>query len=205
MSVWRLFVDSTDKEQLKSSCYEEERAMCLYLTSSPSSPLHLHRLLNVYPQSKIYFAHWPDLSYGSAPVVAHGKKVMGGVGLAVSRIDDLSKGLVDLSEQHAFTMRVDPVNFKVSEYRDTVYVPIILRVPVAAAAVTDMMHAFTHEWRWFCAQNMRYVLSSSLQLLSHCILVVVSSMFPKDFTPEAHCAFDKFLCALSLALSEKYR
>lgn len=70
-------------------------------------------------------------------MVAHGKKVMGGVALAVSKIDDLSKGLLDLSEQHAFTMRVDPANFKVSEYRDTVYVPILLRVAVAAAAVTD--------------------------------------------------------------------
>lgn len=52
--------------------------------------------------------------------------------MAVSKIDDLTKGLLDLSEQHAFTMRVDPANFKVSDCRDTVYAPILLRV-----AVTD--------------------------------------------------------------------
>lgn len=70
-------------------------------------------MLSVYPQTKIYFSHWSDLSNGSAPVKAHGKKVMGGVALAVSKIDDLTKGLLDLSEQHSYTMRVDPANFKV--------------------------------------------------------------------------------------------
>lgn len=43
------------------------------------------------------------------------------------------------------------------------------------------------------------------QLLGHCILVVIAQMFPNDLTPEAHCALDKFLAALALALSEKYR
>ena len=73
----------------------------------------LHRMLSVYPQTKTYFSHWPDLSPGSAPVQAHGKKVMGGVALAVSKIDDLTNGLLNLSEQHAFQLRVDPANFKV--------------------------------------------------------------------------------------------
>lgn len=68
----------------------------------------------VYPQTKIYFAHWPSVSYGSAPVKEHGKKVLGAVGLAVSKIDDLNNGLLDLSEQHAYKLRVDPSNFKVS-------------------------------------------------------------------------------------------
>ncbi|XP_051273258.1 hemoglobin subunit alpha-1 isoform X1 [Dicentrarchus labrax] len=114
----------------------------------------LSRMLTVYPQTKTYFSHWPDMSPGSAPVKAHGKKVMGGINLAVSKIDDLTNGLLELSEQHAFQLRVDPTNFKI---------------------------------------------------LSHCVLVVVSSMFPNDFTPEAHVAFDKFLTAVALALSEKYR
>ncbi|KAM3592788.1 uncharacterized protein V6R79_025188 [Siganus canaliculatus] len=114
----------------------------------------LGRMLSVYPQSKTYFSHWSDLSIGSGPVKAHGKKIMGGVAMAVSKIDDLTNGLLDLSEQHAFQLRVDPANFK---------------------------------------------------YLNHCILVVVASSFPNDFTPEAHVAFDKFLAALALALSERYR
>ncbi|XP_074476751.1 hemoglobin, alpha embryonic 5 [Sebastes fasciatus] len=112
------------------------------------------RMIVVYPQTKTYFTHWSDMSPGSAPVKAHGKKVMSGIGLAVSKIDDLNAGLLELSEQHAFQLRVDPSNFKI---------------------------------------------------LSHCILVVLAIMFPKEFSPEAHVAYDKFLCAVALALSEKYR
>ncbi|XP_059415285.1 hemoglobin embryonic subunit alpha [Carassius carassius] len=114
----------------------------------------LSRMLVVYPQTKTYFAHWKDLSPGSAPVRKHGKTVMGGVAEAVSKIDDLTSGLLNLSELHAFQLRVDPANFKI---------------------------------------------------LSHNILVVLATMFPNDFTPEVHVAMDKFLSALALALSEKYR
>ncbi|XP_067285103.1 hemoglobin embryonic subunit alpha-like [Pseudorasbora parva] len=114
----------------------------------------LSRMLVVYPQTKTYFSHWKDLSPGSAPVRKHGKTVMGGVGEAVGKIDDLTSGLLNLSELHAFQLRIDPANFKI---------------------------------------------------LSHNILVVLAILFPIDFTPEAHVAMDKFLCALSLALSEKYR
>ncbi|XP_016324109.1 hemoglobin embryonic subunit alpha-like [Sinocyclocheilus anshuiensis] len=114
----------------------------------------LSRMLVVYPQTKTYFSHWKDLSPGSAPVRRHGKTVMSGVAEAVSKIDDLTSGLLNLSELHAFQLRVDPANFKI---------------------------------------------------LSHNILVVLAILFPTDFTPEAHVAMDKFLSALSLALSEKYR
>ncbi|KAL6095309.1 hbz [Pungitius sinensis] len=114
----------------------------------------LSRMLTVYPQTKTYFAHWSDLSANSASVKNHGKNVMAGVALAVSKIDDLTAGLLELSEQHAFQLRVDPANFKI---------------------------------------------------LSHCILVVIASLYPKDFTPEAHVAMDKFFCGVSLALSERYR
>ncbi|XP_029978150.1 hemoglobin, alpha embryonic 5 [Sphaeramia orbicularis] len=114
----------------------------------------LGRMFQVYPSTKTYFSHWNDLSIGSGPVKKHGKTVMGGVGLAVANIDDLVKGLFELSEKHAFELRVDPANFRI---------------------------------------------------LTHCLLVVVASKFPADFTPEAHVAFDKFLAAVSLALSEKYR
>uniref|UniRef100_A0A8C9ZAQ3 Hemoglobin, alpha embryonic 5 n=1 Tax=Sander lucioperca TaxID=283035 RepID=A0A8C9ZAQ3_SANLU len=114
----------------------------------------LSRMLVVYPQTKTYFTHWPDMSPGSEPVKAHGKKVMGGLGLAVSKIDDLTTGLMELSEKHAFTLRVDPSNFKV---------------------------------------------------LSHCILVELATIFPKEFTPEEHLSYDKFFAAVARALSEKYR
>ncbi|KAM8723573.1 hemoglobin subunit alpha-1 [Acanthopagrus schlegelii] len=114
----------------------------------------LSRMLVVYPQTKTYFSHWKDLSPGSAPVAKHGKTVMGGVADAVQKIDDLAAGLLNLSELHAFTLRVDPANFKI---------------------------------------------------LSHNILVVLATMFPTDFTPEVHVSVDKFLAALSRALSEKYR
>uniref|UniRef100_A0A3Q4HDJ1 Globin domain-containing protein n=2 Tax=Neolamprologus brichardi TaxID=32507 RepID=A0A3Q4HDJ1_NEOBR len=112
------------------------------------------RMLTVYPQTKIYFSHWKDLSPGSAPVKKHGATVMAAVTDAVSKIDDLTGALLSLSELHAFTLRVDPANFKV---------------------------------------------------LSHNLLVVLSAMFPQDFTPEVHVAMDKFLAAVALALSEKYR
>ncbi|XP_062381928.1 hemoglobin embryonic subunit alpha-like [Sardina pilchardus] len=73
----------------------------------------LSRMIVVYPQTKTYFSHWKDLSPGSPSVKAHGKKVMSGVSLAVKNIDDLLNGLLVLGELHAFTLRVDPANFKI--------------------------------------------------------------------------------------------
>uniref|UniRef100_A0AAY5EI21 Globin domain-containing protein n=1 Tax=Electrophorus electricus TaxID=8005 RepID=A0AAY5EI21_ELEEL len=114
----------------------------------------LSRMLVGYPQTKTYFSHWKDLSPGSAEVRKHGKVVLSGVGEAVKTIDDLTNGLLRLSELHAFQLRVDPANFKI---------------------------------------------------LSHCLLVVLAIKFPDDFTPEVHVSMDKFLGAVALALSEKYR
>ncbi|XP_018610163.1 hemoglobin embryonic subunit alpha-like [Scleropages formosus] len=73
----------------------------------------LSRMLVVYPQTKTYFSHWKDLSPGSAPVKKHGKVIMGGIAEAVGKIDDLVNGLTNLSELHAFQLRVDPANFKI--------------------------------------------------------------------------------------------
>ncbi|XP_029293394.1 hemoglobin embryonic subunit alpha-like [Cottoperca gobio] len=112
------------------------------------------RMLVVYPQTKTYFSHWKDQSPNSPAVRKHGVTVMLGVGEAVAKIDDLKAGLASLSELHAFTLRVDPANFKI---------------------------------------------------LSHCILVVMATMFPNEFTPEVHVSLDKFLASVALALSEKYR
>ncbi|KAM7387079.1 hypothetical protein PAMA_009617 [Pampus argenteus] len=85
----------------------------------------LARMLIVYPQTKTYFAHWKDLSPGSAPVKKHGITVMNGVGFAVEKIDDLKAGLLSLSELHAFTLRVDPANFKIISHNILVVLAIM--------------------------------------------------------------------------------
>ncbi|XP_061567703.1 hemoglobin embryonic subunit alpha [Cololabis saira] len=85
----------------------------------------LSRMLVVYPQTKTYFSHWKDLSPGSAPVKKHGKTVMGGVAAAVGKIDDLTAGLLTLSELHAFTLRVDPANFKILSHNILVVMAIM--------------------------------------------------------------------------------
>lgn len=73
------------------------------------------RLFEVYPQTKTYFPHWSDLSPGSAQVKKHGAVIVRKIGEAVGLIDDLKGGLSSLSELHAFKLRVDPANFKVSD------------------------------------------------------------------------------------------
>lgn len=67
----------------------------------------------VYPQTKSYFAHWSDLSPCSDEVKRHGGLILGGVTDAMGKLDNLKVGLLELSELHAFTLRVDPANFKV--------------------------------------------------------------------------------------------
>lgn len=70
-------------------------------------------MLTVYPQTKTYFSHWGDLSPASAAVKKHGAVIMAAVGDGVSKMDDLVGGFQKLSNTHAVTHRVDPVNFKV--------------------------------------------------------------------------------------------
>lgn len=59
----------------------------------------------------------------------------------------------------------------------------------------------------FCRANFIFGINCflSLQIFAQTIMVVVAAMFPNDFTPEAHVAFDKFLAAVTLGLSERYR
>ncbi|XP_069381749.1 hemoglobin embryonic subunit alpha-like [Paralichthys olivaceus] len=85
----------------------------------------LNRMLIVYPQTKTYFSHWKDLSPGSAQVLKHGATVMGGVDYAVTKLDDLKAGLLNLSELHAFTLRVDPANFKILSHNILVVMAIM--------------------------------------------------------------------------------
>ncbi|CAM4344752.1 unnamed protein product [Leuciscus chuanchicus] len=106
----------------------------------------LSRMLAVYPQTKTYFSHWKDLSPGSAPVRKHGKTVMGGVGEAVSKIDDLTSGLLNLSELHAFQLRVDPANFKILSHNILVVLAILFPIdftPEAHVAMDKFLSALS--------------------------------------------------------------
>lgn len=141
-----------------------------------------------YPQTKTYFSHWKSLAYGSNDVKIHGARIMGGVTEAIGKIDNLTTGLLNLSELHAFTLRVDPANFKVRARLLPLFWFIILHICVYARN-TDAFFFFASLW----------------QLFAHCILVVMANMFPAEFTPEVHMAMDKFLSAVARALSEKYR
>uniref|UniRef100_A0A671Q3E6 Hemoglobin, alpha adult 2 n=1 Tax=Sinocyclocheilus anshuiensis TaxID=1608454 RepID=A0A671Q3E6_9TELE len=58
----------------------------------------LGRMLAVYPQTQIYFPHWPDYSLAITD--------------AVVKMDDLIGGLSSLSNLHA-KVHLDPVNFKI--------------------------------------------------------------------------------------------
>ncbi|XP_051245323.1 hemoglobin embryonic subunit alpha [Dicentrarchus labrax] len=85
----------------------------------------LARMLAVYPQTKTYFSHWKDQSPTSPSARKHGITVMTGVADAVSKIDDLKGGLLSLSELHAFTLRVDPANFKILSHNILVVMAIM--------------------------------------------------------------------------------
>ncbi|NWU89654.1 HBAD protein, partial [Upupa epops] len=56
---------------------------------------------------------------------------------------------------------------------------------------------------WGCSRGAETRLA--LQLLSQCLQVVLASTFGKEFTPEVHAAFDKFLSGVAAVLAEKYR
>ncbi|NXD77978.1 HBAD protein, partial [Halcyon senegalensis] len=115
----------------------------------------LQRMFTAYPQTKTYFPHF-DLSAGSDQIRGHGKKVVNALGTAVKSLDNLSQALSELSNLHAYNLRVDPPYF-------------------------------------------------ALQLLSQSFQVVLASHLGKDYTPEVHAAFDKFLSAVAAVLAEKYR
>ncbi|NXK47464.1 HBA2 protein, partial [Chauna torquata] len=115
----------------------------------------LERMFIAYPQTKTYFPHF-DLHHGSDQIRGHGKKVVNALGNAVKNLDNLSHALSELSNLHAYNLRVDPPQF-------------------------------------------------ALQLLSQCFQVVLAVHLGKDYTPEVHAAFDKFLSAVAAVLSEKYR
>ncbi|XP_074866363.1 hemoglobin subunit alpha-A-like [Carettochelys insculpta] len=71
----------------------------------------LERMFVVFPTTKTYFPHF-DLHHGSSQVRTHGKKVLSALADAAAHLDDLPSALSRLSDLHAQTLRVDPVNFK---------------------------------------------------------------------------------------------
>ncbi|XP_061850169.1 hemoglobin subunit alpha-2-like [Colius striatus] len=71
----------------------------------------LERMFMTYPQTKTYFPHF-DIQHGSEQVRNHGKKVVDALGKAIKNMGNLSQALAELSNLHAYNLRVDPVNFK---------------------------------------------------------------------------------------------
>uniref|UniRef100_U3F869 Alpha globin n=1 Tax=Micrurus fulvius TaxID=8637 RepID=U3F869_MICFL len=71
----------------------------------------LNRLLVVFPQSKTYFSHL-NLNPGSKDIIHQGEKVGKALDSALKHLDDIRGTLSQLSDLHAYNLRVDPVNFK---------------------------------------------------------------------------------------------
>nr|AAX35759.1 hemoglobin alpha chain [Sciaenops ocellatus] len=74
----------------------------------------LGRMLVAFPQTKTYFSDWgQDIGPQTQQVKTHGGVIMAAVGKAVRSIDNLVGAMKELSELHAFSLRVDPANFKI--------------------------------------------------------------------------------------------
>nr|XP_033818737.1 hemoglobin subunit zeta [Geotrypetes seraphini] len=71
----------------------------------------LQRLITCFPQCKTYFKHY-DLSPGSAQIRTQGTRILDAIGEATKHLDNLSESLSKLSDLHAYSLRVDPENFK---------------------------------------------------------------------------------------------
>ncbi|KAK1344616.1 hypothetical protein QTO34_013313 [Cnephaeus nilssonii] len=154
------------------------------------------RLFASYPQTKTYSPHF-DPHPGSAHLRSHGSKVVAAVGDAVKNIDNIASALSKLSELHAFILRVDPVNFKVSAGVGTQ--PRRDRGWVGVRGGKGLQETGS------VPRPEEPQPPSRPQLLSHCLLVTVASHFPADFTADAHAAWDQFLSVVSSVLTEKYR
>uniref|UniRef100_A0A8D0BL06 Globin domain-containing protein n=1 Tax=Salvator merianae TaxID=96440 RepID=A0A8D0BL06_SALMN len=63
------------------------------------------------PARQEYFPHF-DLCPGSKDIRHHGQKVVKALDSALKHLDNLHDTLADLSDLHAYNLRVDPVNFK---------------------------------------------------------------------------------------------
>ncbi|CAJ0940677.1 unnamed protein product [Ranitomeya imitator] len=70
----------------------------------------LNRLFKSCPSTKTYFSKM-NLEAGSADLKQQGTKILNAIGLASHHLDDMDNALSDLSDLHAFHLRVDPGNF----------------------------------------------------------------------------------------------
>ncbi|KAG8145897.1 hypothetical protein E2320_012345 [Naja naja] len=71
----------------------------------------LNRLFIVFPQSKTYFSHF-NLSPGSKDIIHQGEKVGKALDSALKHLDDIRGTLSQLSDLHAYNLRVDPLLIK---------------------------------------------------------------------------------------------
>ncbi|NWZ45667.1 HBAD protein, partial [Brachypodius atriceps] len=105
----------------------------------------LYRMFHSYPPTKTYFPHF-DLSQGSDQIRAHGKKVLTALGTAIKNLDNLSQALSELSNLHAYNLRVDPPRFSLQFLAQCLQVVLATRLgkdysPEAHSAVDKFMSA----------------------------------------------------------------
>lgn len=73
----------------------------------------IRRMLTTFPGSKTYFSHL-DISPGSDHLYTHGKKIVQAIAEGAQNISRLTETLAPLQTLHAYLLRIDPSNFKVS-------------------------------------------------------------------------------------------
>ncbi|NXC11057.1 HBAD protein, partial [Orthonyx spaldingii] len=105
----------------------------------------LWRMFHAYPPTKTYFPHF-DLSPGSDQIRSHGKKVVAALGTAIKNIDSLSQALSELSNLHAYNLRVDPPRFSLQFLSQCLQVVLAVRLgkeytPEMHSAVDKFMSA----------------------------------------------------------------
>ncbi|NXQ11401.1 HBAD protein, partial [Peucedramus taeniatus] len=105
----------------------------------------LWRMFHSYPPTKTYFPHF-DLSQGSDQIRGHGKKVVAALGNAIKNMDNLSQALSELSNLHAYNLRVDPPYFSLQFLSQCLQVVLATRLgkeytPEVHSAVDKFMSA----------------------------------------------------------------
>ncbi|NWV54522.1 HBAD protein, partial [Daphoenositta chrysoptera] len=105
----------------------------------------LWRMFHAYPPTKTYFPHF-DMSQGSDQIRGHGKKVVAALGTAIKNLDNLSQALSELSNLHAYNLRVDPPRFALQFLAQCLQVVLAVRLgkeytPEMHSAVDKFMSA----------------------------------------------------------------
>ncbi|NXR81305.1 HBAD protein, partial [Pycnonotus jocosus] len=105
----------------------------------------LYRMFHAYPPTKTYFPHF-DMSQGSDQIRGHGKKVVCALTTAIKNLDNLSQALSELSNLHAYNLRVDPPRFSLQFLAQCLQVVLATRLgkdytPEAHSAVDKFMSA----------------------------------------------------------------